>query len=176
MAPGRIVLVSALALGLLSALNGCANTYEVTRTTGTADALERLTSVYVALSADSYEPFSRIAAQKVAAAFNPYLFPTVATKQQDMAEALKSAKNEGFTYLLYPEILHWEAGSSVWSTASGRVSVKVSLIRAGTGDVLDSAVVSGESGLFGGDRPEDLLSKPLADYASSLFPNHNKSQ
>ena len=36
---------------------------------------------------------------------------------------------------------------------------------------LASAVVSGKSGLatFGGDLPEHLLPKPLADYAATLF-------
>ncbi|NCF25983.1 MAG: DUF4823 domain-containing protein [Gammaproteobacteria bacterium] len=40
-----------------------------------------------------------------------------------------------------------------------------------TGEVIDSALIDGKSkwATFGGDHPQDLLEKPLADYARSLF-------
>jgi hypothetical protein len=45
------------------------------------------------------------------------------------------------------------------------------VINVDSGEVIDSAVISGKSGLatFGGDRPEHLLPKPMSDYAATLF-------
>lgn len=90
---------------------------------------------------------------------------------EDFDSALATAKAGSYTYLLYPEILHWEDRATEWSGKSDIVSVKVSLVGTEAGKVLDSAVVGGKSSwwTFGGDRPEHLLPKPLSDYAASLF-------
>lgn len=167
-----------LLCSLVVALAGCADTHMVTRAPGTASTLSRQASAYVAVPRDgSYGPTQyfgsgALAAQAVATAFAPYLTRiTVGVKMEDFDGALKSARANGFTYLLYPEILHWEDRATEWSGRPDQASVKVSVMRADTGAILDSAVVGGKSGLgtFGGDRPEHLLPKPLADYATTLF-------
>jgi hypothetical protein len=96
---------------------------------------------------------------------------TVGVKTEDFDAARKSAQAGGYTYLLYPEILHWEDRATEWSGRPDQASVKVSVVRMDSGAVLDSAVVGGKSGLgtLGGDRPEHLLPKPLSDYAATLF-------
>jgi hypothetical protein len=93
-------------------------------------------------------------------------------KREDFDTALKSAQAGGYSYLFYPEILLWEDRATEWSGRPDQASVKVSIVKADTGAVLDSAVVGGKSGIatFGGDRPEHLLPKPLSDYAATLFP------
>ncbi|NJN39643.1 MAG: DUF4823 domain-containing protein [Gammaproteobacteria bacterium] len=120
----------------------------------------------------TYAGSGALTAQAVAAAFAPYLTSvTVGVKAEDFDASRKSAKAGGFTYLLYPEILHWEDRATEWSGRPDQASVKVSVVSLDTGTILDSAVVGGKSGLatLGGDRPEHLLPKPLSDYAATLF-------
>ena len=169
------VLVSAM-------LIGCADTHQLRRVPGTNEGLSRQASAYVAVPQDGrygaqpYPGSGGLVAQAVAVAFEPYLTSTTAgVKREDFDAALQSAREAGFTYLLYPEILHWEDRATEWSARPDQASVKVSIVRADTGAVIDSAVVGGKSGVatFGGDRPEDLLPKPLADYAAALFNRNN---
>lgn len=167
-----------LTLVVVAMLAACADTHQLTRVPGTSGTLSKQASAYVGVPRDGsyagkpYPGSGGLAAQAVAVAFAPYLTrTTVGVKTEDFDAALKSAREGGFTYLLYPEILHWEDRATEWSARPDQASVKVSVVRADTNTVLDSAVVGGKSGLatFGGDRPEHLLPKPLADYAATLF-------
>jgi hypothetical protein len=157
---------------------GCADTHEIQRVPGTVGALSKQASAYVGVPRDgsygatAYPGSGGLAAQAVAAAFAPHLTRvTVGVRREDFDAALKSAQAGGYTYLLYPEILHWEDRATEWSGRPDQASVKVSVVRTDSGAVLDSAVVGGKSGLgtLGGDRPEHLLPKPLSDYAATLF-------
>lgn len=160
------------------ALVGCADSHSLTRAPGGTNSLSRQASAYVAVTKDgsygdtTYVGSGAQAAQAVAAAFAPYVTRiTVGVKTEDFDAARQSAKTGAYTYLLYPEILHWEDRTTEWSGRPDLVSVKVSVVGAEAGNILDSAVVGGKSGLwtFGGDRPEMLLPKPLSDYAMSVF-------
>ena len=159
-------------------LSACADTHQITRVPGTGAALSRQASAYVGVPRDgSYEtkPYpgsGGLTAHAVAVAFTPYLARiTVGVKTEDFDAALKSAREGGYTYLFYPEILLWEDRATEWSGRPDQASVKVSVVRTDTSAVIDSAVVGGKSGLgtLGGDRPEHLLPKPLSDYAGTLF-------
>lgn len=162
----------------LVVFSGCADTHQVTRASGGVGPLLRQASAYVGLPNDgrygqtAYPGSGALTAQAVAAAFSPYLSKvTVGVKIEDFDAARKSAQAGKYTYLLYPDILHWEDRATEWSARPDQASVKISVVRTDTGAVLDSAVVGGKSGIatFGGDRPEQLLPKPLSDYAATLF-------
>jgi hypothetical protein len=164
--------------GAFALLSGCADTHQLARATGKGLTSDRQASAYVALPQDghlgqiAYSGSGALTSQAVAVAFSPYLRRvTVGIKTEDFSAAQQTAKAGAFTYLLYPDILHWEDRATEWSGRPDQAAVKVSIIDARTGETLDSAVVSGKSGLatFGGDRPEHLLPKPLADYAATLF-------
>ena len=167
---------STLVFLFLVVLAGCADTHEIIRT-GATVKLSREASAYVGISKDGaygsalYSGSGAMAAQAVAKAFGPYLSRVTVGKRENLDNARKSAQAGGYTYLLYPEILHWEDRATEWSGIPDQVSVKVSVLNADTGAVLDSAVVTGKSGLgtVGGDRPEHLLPKPLSEYAATLF-------
>lgn len=159
-------------------LFGCADTHQLMRAPGSALAISKDASAYIAIPSDgrygntNYPGSGALAAQAIATAFAPYLQKiTVAIKSEDLESAQLSAKSGKYTYLLFPQILHWEDRATEWSGRPDVASIKVSLIRADSGEVLDSAVIGGKSGLatFGGDRPEHLLPKPLSDYAATLF-------
>ena len=95
----------------------------------------------------------------------------IGDKLEDSKQALTTANNSGYTYLIYPEIIHWEDRATEWSGKRDRVIVKVTLSDVATGETIDSGILKGTSkwGTFGGDHPEDLLAEPLKNYASSLF-------
>ena len=168
-------------LGILLSIamfSGCADTTQVTRTSGMSNFLSRQTTAYVGVPQDgrygntTYSGSGALVAQSVAAAFSPYFTRvTVGVRLEDFDVSRKSAELGGYTYLLYPEILHWEDRATEWSGKPDVASVKLSIIRVDTGAVIDSAVLGGKSGLatFGGDRPEHLLPKPLTDYAATMF-------
>jgi Domain of unknown function (DUF4823) len=113
-----------------------------------------------------------MASQAVSAAFAPFMRSiTVSPKPEEFDQALQSAKSGNYTYLIYPQILHWEDRATEWSAKPDVAFVKVSIINARTAEVIDSAIINGKSGLatFGGDKPQDLIPKPLSEYAASLF-------
>lgn len=174
---GQLTYLGCLA-GAFALLSGCADTHQLARATGKALTVNQQASAYVGLPKDGrfgntlYSGSGALTAQAVAVAFSPYFGKvTVGIKHEDFSIAQQTAKAGGYSYLLYPDILHWEDRATEWSGRPDQASVKVSVIDANTGEILDSAVVSGKSGLatFGGDRPEHLLPKPLADYAATLF-------
>ena len=158
-------------------LAGCADTHELTRMKVTTAPLSREASAYIALPADGrygqilYTGSGAQTAQEVAGAFAPYLRKTsVAIASEDIDTALGSAEAGGYDYVLYPEILHWEDRATEWSGKSDLVSIKISIIKVDTIDILDSVIVKATSGLATlGDRPQDLLPEPLHDYSATLF-------
>jgi Domain of unknown function (DUF4823) len=171
-----------LLLPLLAAcsLAGCADSHQLTRTTGPESkvTLERQASAYVAVPADgrfeakTYQGSGAMTAQIVATAFASFLARVVTGfRVEDSDQAMLSAKKGGFTYLIYPQILHWEDRATEWSSKPDVVAVKLSIISSATGAVIDSAMIEGMSGIatFGGDKPQHLLPKPTGEYATSLF-------
>lgn len=167
------------ALALL-ALMACADTHTLTRSqhAQVAAMLDRQASAYVAVTTDGrygdtvYFGSGAMTAQSVASAFAPYLSKIITgTKPEDLDQALSSARSGRFRYLLYPQILHWEDRATEWSAQPDRATIKLSLFSTDSGAMIDSAIIEGKSGLatFGGDHPQDLLPKPLGQYAASLF-------
>jgi hypothetical protein len=92
---------------------------------------------------------------------------------QNQKKALASAKAGKFQYLFYPTILHWEDRATEWSGKRDNVSVKLLIIEAFTSERISSVTIdgTGNSGIASnvGERPEDLLSKPISKYVDQLF-------
>src|SRR4051794_839478 len=131
----RSILIVILALALL----GCADTHRITRMDGVESAvsLQRQTSAYVAVSTDGrygsivYSGSGATVTQIVASAFGQYLKKiTMGTRTEDLDQALASAKAGGFTYLLFPQILHWEDRATEWSLKPDVATVKISIYSA----------------------------------------------
>ena len=95
----------------------------------------------------------------------------MAQSYQSFDDALKFTRDNGYKYLVYPTILHWEDRATEWSAIPDRVEVKIDIIESTTAKLLDSVVIKGKSGLatFGGDHPQDLLPKPVGEFVSTLF-------
>ena len=163
---------------------GCADTHKLTRMNGATTPLSQEASAYIALPADGrygailYPGSGPQTAQLIAAAFAPYLSRiSVATASEDVATAIRSAKGGGYDYVVYPEILHWEDRATEWSGKPDLASIKISIVQTDSGDVIDSGIIEGASGLatFGGDHPQDLLPEPLRKYSGALIDDRRRA-
>ncbi|MDX2499528.1 MAG: DUF4823 domain-containing protein [Deltaproteobacteria bacterium] len=160
-------------------LAGCADSHQLVRLNeSNSTKLDKNCAVYVAVSKDSrygdikYEGSGATTSQVIMAAFAKHIARIEsAPTYEPLSINLKKARSDGFSHLVYPMILHWEDRATEWSGTPDKVRVKISLLDVATGQVLDGAIISGESGLatFGGDRPQDLLAEPMDEYVASLF-------
>jgi hypothetical protein len=91
---------------------------------------------------------------------------------------LEAARAGGHDYLIFPEIKHWEDRATEWSGKSDKIEVRITIIDARTGDLVDSVDVRGKSrwGTFGGDHPQDLLAVPIEDFVAEAFGEQGGAQ
>jgi hypothetical protein len=170
----RLVLV-VLFVSLISA---CADTHQLLRAGRETPKLESNRTVYVSVPKDGryghivYSGSGSNTSQVVLMAFSRYAMRVeTGHAYQSLEEALNSAQKIGAAYLVVPTILEWEDRATEWSAIPDKASIKISVVDVRNGETVDSVVIKGKSGLatFGGDHPQDLLPKPVGEYAKSLF-------
>lgn len=86
-------------------------------------------------------------------------------------KCLQEANRGEYSYLVMPEILHWEDRATEWSGKPDRIEVKLTIYETVSGETIHSTIISGKSkwATFGGDHPQDLLPEPINNYISSLY-------
>ena len=96
---------------------------------------------------------------------------SITTSCSSIDSCLNDAKNNGQSYLVYPEILHWEERATEWSGKPDRIEVKITLLTVDNGEIIHSAIISGRSkwATLKWDHPQDLLPSPINTYVSSLY-------
>jgi hypothetical protein len=96
---------------------------------------------------------------------------SITTSCSSIDSCLNDAKNNGQSYLVYPEILHWEERATEWSGKPDRIEVKITLLSVDNGEIIHSAIISGRSkwATLKWDHPQDLLPSPINTYVSSLY-------
>jgi len=159
-------------------LAGCTSTHHIDRTASPDVILDSKGTAYVSTPQDGrfeqivYPQSGYLTAVAVSRAFTPHLKRTVrGNLAVDRYSALKAARAGDYTYLIQPEILHWEDRATEWSGLLDKIKVKISVINVASGKVLDVAQIVAQSKLatLGGDHPEHLLNEPIFEYADSLF-------
>ena len=172
----RLTSIFLITLGLF----GCVNKHELVRPDNSVAKvkLERQATAYIAVPQDGkygqtiYHGSGETTTQVIQAAFAKHLRQVVkGTEHQTLESAMSMAQQNGSTYLIYPTILHWEDRATEWSGKADKVSVKISVIKVGSGVEVDAVVINGKSkwATFGGDHPQDLLPPPIEEYAAALF-------
>ena len=166
-------------VGAALVVAGCADTHTVERPVQAGQKLASSASAFVSVPPDgrygstSYAGSGQTTAQIVAAAFSRHLTDVRQGDRPAAAPdaALALARAAGATYLIAPTILHWEDRATEWSMKPDRAEIRVVVMEAASGKVLDTAIVKGRSGIatFGGDQPQDLLCEPVAEYVNELF-------
>ena len=113
------------------------------------------------ISREEQDAFAAASQQKAVAA----------NRVEDQEQALQSARLGGHDYLVLPTLLHWEDRATEWNFMRDKVQVRIEVVDVFSGQVADSAVVEGKSGIvtLGGDHPQDLLPEPIDDYLQSLL-------
>lgn len=80
----------------------------------------------------------------------------------DFQTNLLAARNGNFTYLVAPEILHWEDPATEWFAIADRIQIKIQIMDPVNGQTLEAGLLEGKSIVTTfEDYPEDLLSQPI---------------
>lgn len=166
-------------LGIVAFLSGCtADSYQLLRTGNVSIKLEPSKSVYISISRDgrygqiNYQGSGANASQIILMAFSKNSNSAETARQyQSFDNALTYAKENNYGYLVFPTILEWEDRAAVWSGIPDKASIKIAIINVESGKTMDSAIIKGKSGVatLGGDHPQDLLVKPVAEYVNELY-------
>jgi len=174
-------MIRAILIFVLAAMStACSATYEMKRA-DSIDAPPTLNaqgSIYVSVPEDGrystkvYAGSGNSTTLAIVAAFSTWATQVVGgVSQESDEEGLAKAKAGGHKYLIAPKILHWEDRATEWSGRLDRVEVLLKTFDVVSGSLIDSVTIRGKSkwASFGGDHPQDLLAKPLEDYAGSLY-------
>lgn len=168
------------ALPLMTAvlLTACAGYKMNVENPGHATQLTRNAHACIAIPADghyethTYKGSGQATAESINRAFAPYLDTTVLDSSAETQKAaLADSQKQACVYLLYSQILHWEDRATEWSGRPDRAALKLMVLSVPDGKVLDDMIFHAKSSFWtmGGDHPQDLLYKPLKQYASELF-------
>ncbi len=171
----KSVLLAVLASVLLA---GCASKYRIDSLDAPATRLSRQASFYVAQPQDGrygtkiYAGSGDMTAQAAVAALSRYVGNVErGDRQEDLSQALASAKQRGLTNVFDPMILHWEDRATQWSGKTDKITIRYSVYDTAAGQMLASSVMSASSkwATFGGDHPQDLLPHPTRQFVDKLF-------
>ena len=163
---------------MFSILSNCADTTQLLRNGSSSIHLEQSKSIYISIPRDgrygnnTYQGSGINVSQIILMSFSKFaLNVETGYEYQTHAEALSFSKKNNYEYLIFPSILEWEDRATEWSSIPDKVSIKIAIIKVRTGRTLDSVLIKGKSGIatFGGDHPQDLLPKPIGEYAASLY-------
>ena len=95
----------------------------------------------------------------------------IAQSYQPFDDALKSARDKEYMYLIYPTILRWDDRKAEWTGSTDQVEIEIELVETSTGKLLDSSILKSKNDIVGSglNRPEGLLSELFSDYVHGLL-------
>ncbi len=159
---------------------GCEDTHRLVRNNiNLSNTLSAGDSFYVAVTRDStygtttYQGSGQMTTQVMYSAFAGNAKQVQAGQTfHTFEENLQTARNYKFKYLVYTSILVWHDRATKWSGFPDQIEIKIEVIHAETGLIVESGTIKSKGGLstFGSDRPQDLLPKAINSYVSKLFP------
>jgi hypothetical protein len=170
-----------LGLLLVTIINaGCVASYHVSSLSGAHNnlTLDKNIAVYVNVPQDGayeskiYYGSGQIVAQAVAAAFSRVSTRVhVAETQLRNDEAIAFARDLNAGYVVVPTITHWEHRATEWSGRPSRMTIRITIIDAVTGNQITSTSIEGRSRIvsFTSTSPESLLRNPLAKYINDIY-------
>lgn len=154
---------------------GCTAKYAQTDVAINPVKLDRQIAVTIATPADGryeskiYQASGEMTAAAVRNAFSLYSNQVVVAESCRDIDCLRQQGQPG--YYVVPEILHWEDRATEWSGIPDKIQVKLSIYGQESHAPLASTVIAGKSkwATFGGDHPQDLLHKPIAEYVKAQY-------
>jgi len=159
-------------------LSGCAGAKEFHRGNNPSPKLNPNGSAYILLPADAmYYTKDCVGsgsaiARVISSAFSKRLMKVeVSDRVEDLTAGLNKAKSGNFTYLIGSKISRWEDHVTEWNGKLDRIQMEISIYDVQTDNMLDSITIEGNGTwfTFGGYRPQNIVTKSIDEYATSLF-------
>ncbi|MDO8544566.1 MAG: DUF4823 domain-containing protein [Opitutaceae bacterium] len=160
------------------ALVGCQTT-TVAPVSGVPKAkLLRAEKIYVVTPRDGsygetkYAGSGPAVAATLEGAFSRYAADVVNGPSVDsLSEAVAAARQKGCSYVVSPKITQWEDRATEWSGRRDKIGFIVKVVRTEDQAEIATAEIVGKSSLmtFGGDRPQDMLKKPVDEFVATLY-------
>lgn len=92
-------------------------------------------------------------------------------EKTDEVEAVKIAKEKGASYLMVPELIHWEDRATAWSGYRDKVEIGLRLLRLEPVEVISSRSYYGTNNsiTFLNTKPEDLLNEDFDKFINDFL-------
>lgn len=165
-------------LMLAFAMSGCQTTSVAPISGPPSSKLSRSEKVYVVTPRDgsygekTYSGSGSAVATTLEAAFARYAPDViVGSFAESLSDAAVVAKQKGCGYIVSARITHWEDRATEWSGKRDKLGFIVRVVRTDDQSQITTAEISGKSSLMtmGGDRPQDMLEKPIEEFVSTLY-------
>jgi uncharacterized protein DUF4823/uncharacterized protein DUF4336 len=170
------ILPALLACALLAL--GCVHQYSVSPIAGASAPIPVASRALVVTPADgsdhrnaSYDGSGSWVASALASALvGRRVDASVAPAEASMEAALSAARSADAPFLVVPAIRNWSDRLTEWSGIPDRITLRVRVLDAATGEQLDDRDVKASSRwlTFGGDHPQDLLPELADQWAASV--------
>ncbi len=166
-------------------LNGCASAQYNRTTNDPTPKLDPSGSAYVLVPANAMYGTKecvgsgRTVGNLIYSAFLKHLSRVeVAPEGEKPSEGIKKAKDSGFTYLVDSKIPIWEDYVTEWNGKLDQIDIKMDVLDAESGKLLDSVNFKGNGTwfTFGGYHPRDIIQKQIFEYVDALFPYNTESR
>jgi len=94
----------------------------------------------------------------------------VAPRPESFDRGLDRARQIGALYFVYPQIRDWRDHATEWSGVPDVIEIEIGVYDARSGEILRAVRIDATSrwATLGGDHPQDLLARPVAEFARSL--------
>lgn len=165
-------------LFVISALvSGCVDKFETESYSPPTSVISSSAKALILRSEDGqyagkpYLNSGRMLTDQVEIAVASRLAQATVAQASDVESALAQARSTGVEYVIEPRILHWEDRATEWSGKPDRITIKLAIWDAETGEIVSTSLerASSKWATFGGDHPQDLLPKLLETWATRVF-------
>ncbi|MDO8540064.1 MAG: DUF4823 domain-containing protein [Opitutaceae bacterium] len=165
-------------LTICIALVGCQTTTVAPVAGAPKGKILRAEKVYVVTPRDGsygatkYPGSGAAVAATLEGAFSRYATDVVNGPSVDsLADAVVAARQKGCSYVVSSRITQWEDRATEWSGRRDKIAFIVKVVRTEDQAEIATAEIAGKSSLmtFGGDRPQDMLKKPVDEFVVTLY-------
>ena len=157
--------------------SGCVNKFKTDSYSPPTRAISSAAKVLILNSADGqyggkpYANSGKMLTAQVEAAVSTHLSSATVAQENNLSAVLEHAQSNGIDYVIEPKILHWEDRATEWSGKPDRITIKLVIWDAKTGEAVSTSLERASSrwATFGGDHPQDLLPKLLENWSNKVF-------
>jgi hypothetical protein len=167
----------AMILIVTTLVGACANKFKTDNFTAPESPISSSARVLVLISEDGqyidqqYAGSGKMLTDQVEIAVSAHLSDATIAHGNDLPAALEQARSGAADYVVEARILHWEDRATEWSGRPDRITIKLVIWDAKTGQSISTSLerASSQWATFGGDHPQDLLPQLLETWSNRVF-------